>query len=267
MSTDTARFTTRELSKRTWPDFERFFSQVHGCACTLYLFGRHLTPTARTAKEKAEHFGAPDRSRKHFPARASMRTRELKAVKELVWKGQAHGILVYATREPVGWCHFGRASEVPVLRDGKTPAGMLARHSSSDWRITCFTTRIDHRRQGVATAALAAAVEAIRGRGGGWIEATPIAFPHNDPTVRRLRKTYRWRSREVIDYLQENWPRKPVPGIGPVDACHTTAKTMSHAGTMSMFERLGFTPTKLDEYTSSDRPWDPGGSVVMRLKV
>ncbi|GAA5032972.1 hypothetical protein GCM10023317_84570 [Actinopolymorpha pittospori] len=267
MVTGEMRFTTKELSKRTWPDFERFFSQVHGCACTLYLHGRHLPSVARTATERAERFGVPDRSRSVFPARAFGRAQELSAVKELVWQGRAHGILVYGRGEPVGWCHFGRASALPVVRDDRTPPEMVARHPSSDWRITCFTTRMDYRRRGVATTALAAALEAIRQRGGGWIEATPIAFPHNDPTVRKLRKTYRWRSQEVIDYLEENWPHKEVPGVGSVNACLTTAKSMSHAGTMSMFERFGFQPTKRDEYRSSDRSWDPGDSVVMRLQI
>lgn len=59
MAADAVRLTTRELSVRTFPDFEQFFSQVHGCACTLYFFGRHLTPAAGTAKERAERLGLP----------------------------------------------------------------------------------------------------------------------------------------------------------------------------------------------------------------
>jgi len=37
-------------------------------------------------------------------------------------------------------------------------------------------------------------VAAIKKRGGGWIEAVPMAFPHDDPTVRKLRRTFGWRS-------------------------------------------------------------------------
>jgi len=101
------RYTTRELSMRTFRDFEQFFTQVHGCACTLYFFGRHLTPVAGTAKQRAEILGsAPDRSQKRFPHHELMRARALAAVGELVRKRQAHGVLVYADAEPVGWCHF-----------------------------------------------------------------------------------------------------------------------------------------------------------------
>lgn len=262
-----AKLTTRELSMDTFPDFEKFFGQVHGCACTLYLFGRHLTPAASTAKERAQRLGAPDRSRKHFPHKEWMRARELSAVKELVQSGQAHGILVYADSEPVGWCHFGRADELPLERDGKIPEKMFARHPSTQWRITCLTTLMNYRRQGVATTALAAAVAAIRNHGGGWIEATPMAFPHHDPTVAQLRRTFGHRSPEVLAYLQQNWPTKEIPGLGQVNACPTTTRTLGHMGTMTMFETQGFKPTTRDPLQASDDPHHPWDFVIMRLKV
>jgi ribosomal protein S18 acetylase RimI-like enzyme len=42
------------------------------------------------------------------------------------------------------------------------------------WRITCFVVDREHRRRGVAGLALKAALEAIRKRGGGVVEAYPI---------------------------------------------------------------------------------------------
>lgn len=262
------RFTTRELSMRTFPDFEQFFAQVHGCACTLYFFGRHLSPLPGTAEQRGQRLGsAPDRSRKHFPHRELMRTREAVAVRELVRKGQAQGILVYADGEPVGWCHFGRVDELPVPSEESVPGMTYARHPSTDWVITCFTTRMDYRRQGVATRALKAAVAAIKKRGGGWIEAVPMAFPHDDPNVRKLRRTFGWRSPEVAEYLRDTWPSKEVPGIGRVSACLTTSRTMGHMGSMAMFEKAGFKATRRDEQRSTDDPRYPTDFVVMRLRV
>jgi hypothetical protein len=253
MATQTKRFTTRELSVRTLPDFERFFWQVNGCGCALYLFGRHLSPAASPAKPG-----------KHPPGR-EWRAGELAAVKDLVRKGLAHGILVYADGEPVGWCHFGRAEEVPVPRDDSIPRRMFARDPSSQWRITCLLTRIDHRRQGVAGRALAAAVAAIKKRGGGWVEATPMAFPHRDPMLTKLRKAHGWRSPEVIDYLRDNWPSKEIPGIGRVSACPVTARSMENKGTLSMFEKLGFKPAAIDELRNDrQHPWN---YVLVRLKI
>jgi hypothetical protein len=51
MSGSAVRFTTRELSMRTFPDFEEFFAQVHRCDCTLYFFGRHWTVMPGTAED------------------------------------------------------------------------------------------------------------------------------------------------------------------------------------------------------------------------
>lgn len=42
------------------------------------------------------------------------------------------------------------------------------------WRITCFVVDRNHRRRGVASTALKAALEAIRNKGGGIVEAYPI---------------------------------------------------------------------------------------------
>jgi GNAT superfamily N-acetyltransferase len=268
MTTPATRYRTRELSTRTFPDFEQFFTQVHGCACTLYFFGRHLSPVAGTAQQRAVSLGsAPDRTGKHFPHQDVMRARELAAVQELVDQGQAHGILVYADDEPVGWCHFGRADELPVPSEESVADTTYAREPSTDWVITCFTTRMDYRRQGVATTALNAAVSAIKRHGGGWIEAVPMAFPYDDPIVRKLRRTFGWRSPEVADYLRDTWPRKHVAGIGLLSACLATSRTMGHMGSMSMFEKAGFTATRRDEQRSTDDPRYPADFVVMCRRV
>jgi hypothetical protein len=57
--------------------------------------------------------------------------------------------------------------------------------------------------------------------------------------VAKLSKTFGHRSPRVLDYLRENWPSKEIPGI----ACPATSRTLGHMGTMSMFEKLGFTGT------------------------
>ena len=264
MAADRARFTTKQLSRRTWPDFESFHLSVHGCGCMLYLRGRHLSPAAATADDRAKLMGAPDRSQKKFPHHDWWMAQNLREMKELVWRGQAHGILVYAAKEPVGWCQYGRVDELPIEPTAKTPANRLARDPGSRWRITCLTTRRDHRRQGVASIALAAAVEAIRASGGGWIESTPVAYPHDASEWRKIRRAHGPRSDQMKEYL-EDWPEKHIPGVGTVKAA--TGGGGDHRGTMSMFEQLGFKPTKRDDHGSSPHWWQPYDLVVMRLKV
>lgn len=266
MSASKLRFTTKELSKCTWPDFVTFFSQVHGCACTLYCFGRHLTLAGNTAAERAELYGAPDRSRKYFPAQKQRRVQQLAAVGELLDRERYHGILVYAGGEPIGWCQYGRVEDLPVDPDDSIEKKMLARDPTSVWRITCFTTRIDYRRQGVASTALAAAVDAIRKRGGGWVEASPLAFSHYDPKLPKLRRTFGWRSDEVREHLKD-WPEQDIPGVGHFRAGGASARSVDHRGTMSMFERVGFQPVRRDDLASSDQWWVPHDRVLMRMKV
>lgn len=261
-----SKYATRELSEETLSDLEEFFSEVHGCACTLYIFGRHLPKVASTARERADLLGeAPDRSKKHFPNRELMRARELAAVGEEVRRGTVHGILVYSGRRPVGWCHFGRVNELPVDSEHSNRSSTYARNASTEWVINCFTTRKGHRRQGVASAALEAAVAAIKVRGGGWVEAVPMALPHDDPNVRRLRRAHGARSPEIAAYMSERWPNKNVPGIGQLNACQVTGQSMAHMGNMSMFEKAGFAPVRRDEQRSSASPYHPADFVVMRL--
>ena len=264
MTEDRGPFRTKELSRRTWPDFEAFHSSVHGCGCMLYLRGRHLSPAAVTAEERAKLLGAPDRSKKSFPHHDWWMAQNLAEMKDLVWSGRAHGILVYAGKEPVGWCQYGRADEMPVEPTRKTPPERLARDPSSEWRITCLTTRRDYRRQGVATIALAAAVEAIRKSGGGWIESTPVAYPSDHRQWRKVRRTHGPRSDQMKAFL-EDWPERRIPRVGTVKAA--AGGFGDHRGTMSMFERLGFKPTKRDEHGSSPYWWAPYDLVVMRLQV
>lgn len=266
MDESTIRLATRELSMRTFADFERFFAQVHGCACTLYFFGRHLTVMPGPAEERARTLGEPDRSNKHFPRQELRRTREAAAVKELVRRRQARGILVYAEGEPVGWCHFDRVDELPVPSEESSPAMAYAHYDDTEWVINCFVTRMDYRRRGVATHALKGAITAIKKHGGGWAEATAMAFPHHDPVLAQLRRTYRWRSSEVAEYVRDNWPSREFPGIGRLQGCPTSPRTMGHTGTMSMFEEAGFTANQRDERRSPD-PYHPGDFVVMRRHV
>ena len=56
------------------------------------------------------------------------------------------------------------------------------------------------------------------------------------------------------------------PGIGQVSGCLTSTKTIGNMGTMSMFEKAGFTATGRDEIRTSD-PYHPGDYVVMRMRV
>lgn len=110
-----------------------------------------------------------------------MRNRREK--RELVERGGSHGILVYAKGEPVGWCQYGPKEELPRIDNSRNYRG-LAKGTEKLWRITCFVVHKKYRKRGVASAALKAALEAIRNKGGG----PRGGLSHHSLGILRLRK-------------------------------------------------------------------------------
>ena len=141
-------YTVKGLDKTTWPAFaalvERNNGIFGGCWCMGFHGELSRTDAAvnRTAKE------------------------------ERVREGRAHAALVFAGEECVGWVQFGTPAELPQIKN-------LSQYEKSrvaglpDWRIACCYAGKGHRRQGVATAGLAGALELIAGLGGGTVEGYP----------------------------------------------------------------------------------------------
>jgi GNAT superfamily N-acetyltransferase len=146
-----ARFRVKELGKETWPDFERMVEKHNGvwggCWCTFFHF---------THSEQQRWSG------KHHEYK-----------ERLVRENRSHAALVYDGPDVVGWCQFGPLGELPgrMLGYGKMDVSM------PDWRTTCFFVDRNHRREGVARAALEGALGFIAARGGGTVDGYPIALP------------------------------------------------------------------------------------------
>jgi GNAT superfamily N-acetyltransferase len=144
-----ARFGVKALDETTWPDFadlvERHNGIWGGCWCMSFHpegLGRDKTP----AQNRAEKAG---------------RVRD----------GEAHAALVYDGAACVGWCQFGPPEELPRIKNRREYAKGLT--VAPDWRITCFFVDRAYRGQGVATTALAGALEEIAKLGGGSVESYP----------------------------------------------------------------------------------------------
>jgi GNAT superfamily N-acetyltransferase len=185
------------------------------------------------------HQRGPHPSRQEFRTRAEVSVQNHQLKEKLVQQGQAHGILVYADDEPVGWCQYGSSDEL---------AGFLnsPREQTRLWRITCFVVDKRHRRRGVAGLALHAALDAIRGRGGGLVEGYPVAG---------------WTHGKEASPGPVN-----VPGVGRVGRVWGQNR---YTGTVSMFEREGFRAVGVCG-SASRRVRDEGAEgdhVVMRKSV
>jgi GNAT superfamily N-acetyltransferase len=88
-----------------------------------------------------------------------------------VLAGTAHAALVFEGDACVGWCQFGSPDELPRIKSRAAYERTVT--ALPDWRIACCYVAKGHRRQGVATAALAGALDLIAGLGGGVVEGYP----------------------------------------------------------------------------------------------
>ena len=165
MSAQLHEYSAKELSKETWPDFERLFLKQGVVGDGWWCWCTYHHPLSLSSAES-----------KQLSTRAARSVKNRRVKRTLVEKGRAHGILLYANGEPVGWCQFGPKEELSRIDNrAKYRKVTLDSTDSKLWRITCFVVDEKYRRRGVASAALKAALEAIRKKGGGLVEAYPVS--------------------------------------------------------------------------------------------
>ncbi len=144
-----SRYTIKPLDESTWDAFAALVQANGGIFGGCWCMGFH--PADDSHADAAE----PNRERKLDRVRA----------------GTAHAALVFDGDDCVGWCQFGAPDEVPRIKNRREYGKELV--DLPDWRIACNFVGKGHRRQGVATAALAGAVELIGELGGGRVEGYP----------------------------------------------------------------------------------------------
>lgn len=135
----------REVTRETWPDFERLFEARGGpsyCWCMAF----------RATREELRGADRPSR-------KVQMEAR--------VNAGTPVGILGYLGSEPVAWCSVApRHTFRKLVSDGSSNEGV--------WSITCFYVARRHRGAGIAAAMLAAAVRHAEAGGARLVEAYPV---------------------------------------------------------------------------------------------
>ena len=142
-------YTVRALDESTWAAFAALVERNNGVFGGCWCMGFHPEGVGKDTTP------------------ALNRERKLERVRA----GTAHAALVFDGDDCVGWCQFGAPDEVPRIKS--RAAYEKGRTTSPDWRIACCYVGKGHRRKGVATAALAGAVDLIAGLGGGTVEGYP----------------------------------------------------------------------------------------------
>lgn len=131
-----------------WPDVEVVFGTRGDPS---WCFCQYFVTTGRSYEE------SPERNRQALCARLA--------------QDPPPGLLAYAGPEPVGWTQVGPRASFPRVTGNRLTAGL---DSEGVWRCTCFVVRVGHRRQGVARALLAGAIDFARDRGAAVLEGHPV---------------------------------------------------------------------------------------------
>jgi GNAT superfamily N-acetyltransferase len=154
---DDSGYTTRLLAADTWDDFAQLVEANNGVWGGCWCMGFHPEGVGQ--------------------GHTAVGNREAK--REHVRRKTVHQVLVYDGDRCVGWCQYGPPVELPNIKNPKAYEKGLT--ELPDWRIGCIFTGKDHRREGVARAAVAGALAEIEKSGGGLVEAYPEQVEGREP--------------------------------------------------------------------------------------
>jgi GNAT superfamily N-acetyltransferase len=139
----------RPVTAARWDDLEKLFGErgaIAGCWCMWFR---------ETSSEFEDNAYDGNRT----------------AMRGLVAKGRKPGLLAYENGSPVGWVsvaprrEFGRIERSPILKRV---------HGADVWSVVCFYIDRHHRKGGVGSELLRAAVDFAVAQGAGIIEGYPI---------------------------------------------------------------------------------------------
>jgi GNAT superfamily N-acetyltransferase len=150
-------YATKQLTAETWADFAGLVEAHNGVWGGCWCMGFHPEGVG------SGHTASGNREAKRAHTMA----------------GTVHQILVYSDQQCVGWCQYGTPAELPNIKSRKKYE--LTADDPPVWRIGCIFTAGKHRGQGVARAAVSAALEAIAQAGGGTVEAYPEQTAERPP--------------------------------------------------------------------------------------
>lgn len=143
------KLVVRPLTSDRWADFEALFGPngaCGGCWC--------MTPRLGSV-EYAKKRGAANK----------------RAMKALVERGPAPGLLAYRGREAVGWCALAPRAEYVRYARSRVAKPLDARPA---WAIVCIYIRPHELGKGVSSALVRAAIAFARKNGAQLLEAFPV---------------------------------------------------------------------------------------------
>jgi GNAT superfamily N-acetyltransferase len=150
------------VTKSRWSDLETLFGErgaCGGCWCMLWRL---------TRKEFENQKGAGNRL----------------AMKAIIQSGKIPGILCIVKGQPLAWCSVAPREHFPSLGRSRI---LKPLDDLPVWSITCLFVEKQHRRTGVSTRMISAAVEHVKKQGGTIVEAYPV-----EPKKDKMPDVFAW---------------------------------------------------------------------------
>lgn len=149
-------FTTKPLTKATWPDLEAVFN-ARGCSVARSCWCMFYRKTGGTGWGQADY--------------AQIKERNRKALKSLADAGEQVGLIGYEDGVPCGWISFGPREEFARLANSTI---MRPVDGERVWSVICFVVPSEFRKRGVARRLLDAAIAFCRKKKVKLLEGYPV---------------------------------------------------------------------------------------------
>ncbi len=140
------------VTPERWPDMERLFEGRGGPKFCWCMVNRNMDP----------------------PYSRSDTAMKKRAMSDYVAGGTPVGILGYIDDEPVAWCSIAPLETYKNLRGKRYVSD--GNDTDNVWSIACFFIQSGHRRQGITTQLIKAAIDYAKSNGAKIVEAYPIDY-------------------------------------------------------------------------------------------
>lgn len=160
--TKKTKLTFHPATSDRWSDLEELFGKRGACGGCWCMFWRL--------------------PRKQFDAGKGAANRN--ALKSIIRSGTEPGVIAYLDRQPIGWCAVAPRDQYIALERSRV---LQPVDDQPVWSISCLFVNKLHRRQGISSQLLRAAVDLAAKHGAHVVEGYPV-----EPSMEKMPDPFLW---------------------------------------------------------------------------